>query len=235
MRNYLSYGGGVNSTALLLLLHEQGIEHEAVYINHGCDWPETYEYVSMIAEKYPITILTPKIEGFTNLYEYLFAKGKIPMRFPRWCTQDWKSNPLMKYYQTPAFVHIGYAYDERQRAKIHSEKGIEYRFKLIEDEITRKGCVNIIKNHGLSVPTKSGCWFCPFQPVKEYKQLRRKHPELFCKVVKLEERHYEVAWDRYMRCDATTILHKPISKVIDNKDQKYLFEEMEYPPCQCGL
>jgi tRNA U34 2-thiouridine synthase MnmA/TrmU len=33
MRNYLSFGGGVNSVAMMLLLLDEGIEFEAVYVN----------------------------------------------------------------------------------------------------------------------------------------------------------------------------------------------------------
>lgn len=37
MKNYLSFGGGVNSTALYLLMQEMEIDFEAVYIDHGAD------------------------------------------------------------------------------------------------------------------------------------------------------------------------------------------------------
>ena len=50
-RRYLSFGGGVNSTALMLWLLDQGIDFEAVYADHGCDWPETRAYVAMLTER----------------------------------------------------------------------------------------------------------------------------------------------------------------------------------------
>jgi len=46
MKKYLSHGMGVNSTALMLLLEDEGIEFESVFIDHGGDYPETYEYVN---------------------------------------------------------------------------------------------------------------------------------------------------------------------------------------------
>jgi len=42
---YLSHGMGVNSTALMLLLEDQGVEFESIFVNHGGDFPETYEYL----------------------------------------------------------------------------------------------------------------------------------------------------------------------------------------------
>jgi len=40
MKNYLSHGMGVNSTALMLLLADEGIEFESVFVYHGGDYPE---------------------------------------------------------------------------------------------------------------------------------------------------------------------------------------------------
>ena len=39
MMNYLSMGFGVNSVALYLLMQDLGMEFEAVFVNHGGDWP----------------------------------------------------------------------------------------------------------------------------------------------------------------------------------------------------
>ena len=70
MKNYLSFGGGVNSVAMYLYLMDQGMEpgdpdkgFEAVFVDHGTDWPETYEYVDMFKEKYPLTVLKPNQRG----------------------------------------------------------------------------------------------------------------------------------------------------------------------------
>lgn len=41
VKRYLSYGGGVNSTALLLLMHDEGLDFEAVFVDHGTDYPQT--------------------------------------------------------------------------------------------------------------------------------------------------------------------------------------------------
>jgi len=54
MKNYLSFGGGVNSVALYLYLLDQKVEFEAVFVDHGTDWPETYDYVEMFKKKYPL-------------------------------------------------------------------------------------------------------------------------------------------------------------------------------------
>ena len=64
---YLSYGAGVVSEALRLWLLENEYDFEAVWVDHGCDWPETIEFAYKIPN---LTILKPDVEGFDNLYNY---------------------------------------------------------------------------------------------------------------------------------------------------------------------
>ncbi|HPI98137.1 MAG TPA: phosphoadenosine phosphosulfate reductase family protein, partial [Synergistales bacterium] len=79
MKTYLSYGGGVGSTALLLWMMDKGWNFEAVFVNHGGDWPETYEYVEMInRDVKPITEVIPDYYGNT-IYEHAMRYRIIPM------------------------------------------------------------------------------------------------------------------------------------------------------------
>ena len=243
MRQYLSFGGGVNSVAMLLMLHEQKQDFEAVFVNHGTDWPETYEYLEMLQgwlkkRGLPqITELRPKvktIEGkvFDNLYDYCFFKRVFPFRQNRACTDRFKVVALEKYQIPPAWVYIGYAFDEAHRASIQSKKGLEYRWPLIEHEITRDGCIEIIKKHGLPVPMKSGCFICPFQSKAQWKELRSKHPDLFCKARQLENNYIEKRASEGK--PPLYISSAPLDMVI-NESQLILWEADEYPPCNCML
>lgn len=241
MRNYLSYGGGVNSTALLLLMHDLGMDFEAVYVDHGCDWPETIEYVNMLREKYPITVIKPEyVRGgkrvFNNLYDFCVYANIIPARMQRWCTASFKVIPLNKYFQPPAFIHIGIDASESHRAKIASDKGLENRYLLIEHGIDRHGCIDLIEKHELPVPIKSGCWFCPFQRIGQWRLLRRKHPDLWCKIISLEKQCIEYAKNNGRNKNNGYLLKKGITldKIVDDR-QAYLWGELDYPPCQCGL
>ena len=231
MLKYLSYGGGVNSTAMLILLHAEGWEFESIYVDHGCDWPETREYVEMIQKHFPITILKPNVEGESNLYDYAYWRKMTPSRTRRWCTDKFKVRVINKYVKKPCFSLIGFSTDEEHRAKFSIDKGIENRFPLLEYEISRQGCVDIIKASGFPVPIKSGCYFCPFQRIGQWKLLRRKHPDLFCKAVKLEQRRIE-------RLNETNgkpqyLADKPLLEVVKEK-QGVLWDDMK-PPCSCGL
>lgn len=245
MKNYLSFGGGVNSVAMMLLLIDEGVEFEAVYVWMP-DNPRTHEYIMMLESKgYPITIIFPEVKSvkgplgpvpgiYSNLFDYCWDRNVVPSILRRWCSGKFKSESLQKYYQNANFIYIGMAFEEQKRMSYTCFKTGENRYPLIEHELTRKGCKDLIKSHGLPIPDKSGCFFCPFQKPSEWKNLRRKFPDLFCRVVELEKRSVSVS----KRLGGEPFYLSPagisIDKVIEERN-RYLFADMAYPPCQCGL
>jgi len=229
--NYLSFGAGVNSVALYLHLSEMGQDFEAVFVDHGTDYPETYEYVEYFCSKYPVTVIKPK-EG--TLYDYCVAHKMVPATWPRWCTRQFKLSPIFKYYKTPCWQYIGIDAGEAHRARISSEKGVENRYPLIEADINRALCIKLIKRHGLKVPRKSGCFICPFQTIYEWKMLRMEHPELFCKAEQLEAINMEY---RKSKGKKPLFLYgnaRSLRSVVE-ENQLRLFGRDKYPPCNCGL
>jgi len=239
MRNYLSFGAGVNSVAMYLVLVDEGMTpgdaahgFEAIYVDHGGDWPETHKYVESFVKNYPVTILTPNVGGESNLYDYSARYKMIPSRRKRWCTDKFKVRVINKHITKPCFSLIGFSADEAHRAKITTEKGVENRFPLVERGIDRARCIEIIKSHGLPVPMKSGCYFCPFQRVGQWKKLRNEHPDLFCKAKKLEDDQI-IARAEHGK-GPLYLSAKPLSETINERQGK-IFEADEYPPCQCGL
>jgi 3'-phosphoadenosine 5'-phosphosulfate sulfotransferase (PAPS reductase)/FAD synthetase len=241
MKKYLSFGGGVNSVAMLLHLHDLGWKFEPLFVNHGCDWPETYQYLAgfqwwLKANGYPaIKILQPSVEGYSNLYEYCAHYRMTPSFVSRWCTDKFKVRVLHKYQQGPAFELIGIDAGESHRAKLKTKNGVESRYPLIELGINRAGCKQIIIDHGLPVPMKSGCWFCTYQRKHQWQQLRRDHPCLFVKAQELEQAQHE----RRDEAGKSKIFLVSGAKwnlsVLVEEDQAPIFSQDEYPPCQCGL
>lgn len=241
MRRYLSFGGGVNSVALYLLLMDQGMApgdpeagFEAVFVDHGGDWPETYEYVEMFRQKYPLTVLKPKVSGHDSIVAYCKDKKCVPTPIRRWCTDQFKVSVVHKYYQRPCWQYIGIDTDEAKRAKMSSTKGIESRWPLLEAEMSRADCVALIQRHGLPVPPKSGCWICPFQRAGQWRELRRTHPCLFRQAVDLERATMDKRRAMGKQPLSLAMSGKTL-EVIVNEAQGVLLPEFELPPCQCGL
>jgi len=214
---------------MLVLLEREGWDFETVYVDHGCDWPETRDYVLQIAKRFPITILTPEVEGCSNLYEYAWKHRMIPSRRVRWCTANFKVRVINDYVARPCYMLIGFSTDEAHRARFDYNDGIERRFPLLEYELDRADCVRIIKDAGLPVPMKSGCWFCPFQRKSQWRLLRQLHPDLFCKAQALEAR--EIAARAARGKGPLRLSDVPLVHVV-SESQPALFSELQ-PPCLC--
>jgi hypothetical protein len=246
MKNYLSFGGGVNSVAMMLLLLDQKQEFEAVFVDHETDWPETYEYFNMfqgwlkkngykeIIVLSPGNIRKKDNKHFNSLYEYCYFYKMVPSIMYRWCTRVFKVLPVHRYIKKPCFMLLGIDWGEAKRAKISTTAGVEHRWPLIEAEIDRDECKEIIKSHGLPIPMKSGCYICPYQRVSQWRELRIKHPELFCKAEKLENANKQYRIERGKKPLTLSPSGKSLRVIVDEK-QKMLFKDDEYPPCQCGL
>lgn len=185
MKQYLSHGGGVNSTALMLLLEQEGVEFESVFADTGVEFPETYQYLDYLRSMgFRITRITPCVGECKTLEEYCLKYQIIPAITRRFCTGKFKIKPLVSYYEKPCIEYIGYSADESRRALrsssiIRWKKGIKVEYPLIERRISRQGCIEIIKEARLQVPRKSGCWLCPFMSRKKVRKLYTEYPELY--------------------------------------------------------
>jgi hypothetical protein len=51
---------------------------------------------------------------------------------------------------------------------------------------TRSECVDTIKRHGLPLPGKSSCFFCPAMKNSEILRLRKEYPEYFARAIAME-------------------------------------------------
>jgi len=197
----LSFGGGVNSVALLILLAQGKIAHVdvALFADTGCEMPETYTYIEKVVKPFcktnNINFVTIKNENET-LLEHCQKLRLIPSRQQRWCTDKWKKRVIRKYLlahypnATKIVQLIGYAHGEEKRAS--NCKAENPKYPLIELKITRRKCKNLIRKAGLPVPVKSGCFLCPQKHVKEWIRLYKEHPHLYyvCEQLELNSQCY---------------------------------------------
>ena len=234
MKRYLSFGGGVNSVALMLLLEDMGVEFEAVYCDHGGDWTETRDYIAMLqAAGHRITIIKPNVEGCENLYDYALWRRIAPSMLNRWCTDKFKVRPLNDYFKRPAQVFIGFACgEEKRQARRRPTEGVWHTYPLIDLCIDREGCKEVIAAHGLPIPDKSGCFFCPFQRVAEWRRLRDEHPCLFAKARELEMACIERRKAQGKPPWFLTGHDRPLDTVV-REGQPDLFGWRK--PCECNL
>jgi len=189
----LSYGGGVNSTALVILMVNAGWAGPIVFADTGCEWPETYDYLEYFTREWlaprglEITVLGAEARKSAGgdertLIEFCEARRIFPMLWRRWCTRGWKADVINHWAKERGLETqmLGIAADEAHRS-------IQHVRPLVTAGLTRNNCVGLIYAEGLSIPPKSSCYLCPLQQKHAWRVLYDKHPALFERVARLEE------------------------------------------------
>lgn len=258
----ISYGGGVQSTALLVLAAQGVIDYKyALFSNVGDDseHPATLDYVRNVAtpwaEKRGVEIIelrrTKRDGSQPTLYEELTDKTKrsigIPVRMPngapgsRRCTSDYKIAVVDKWMrkhgatvEEPGHVAIGISTDEMQRL---NNRPIDpwkvIDYPLIDLRLDRSRCKTIIADAGLAVPPKSSCFFCPYHRPQVWAEMRRDEPELFAKAARLESVLIERAQEISGHPVFLTAKNKPLTEAI-SEAQSPLFTEEGPESCDSG-
>lgn len=198
--NILSFGAGVNSTALIIEMVKRNMKPDIVlFADTGSEQPETYKHLEVMERWFKINNINFQIVRShynQKLYDYYFDKKLTPSRKFRDCTDKFKKQPQLKFMRQFKDVgvvqHIGIAYDEIYRA-IKQEKNnkdpkwLKTRYLLCEWKMTREDNIKTIKDAGLPIPIKSGCFCCPFQGQESWKWLWKTHTDLFSKAIRMEE------------------------------------------------
>ena len=191
----LSFGAGVNTVALMVMLVRDNAPLDGVvFADTGGETPDTYDSVE-VARRYldscniPFRVVKARPRD-TDLYGTAHRRRVIPSVQWRWCTRDFKVNPIHRYYKTlgkHVNQYVGIAYDEVHRMKDSREEYVTNLYPLVDLRLTRDDCIDLIAEAGLPIPEKSGCYFCPFNSTVRWRRLLDQHPSLFEKAIELEE------------------------------------------------
>ena len=189
----LSFGAGVNTVALMVMLvRDEAPLDGVVFADTGGETPDTYRSVDVAREyldgrQIPFAVVkAPK----TDLYGTALRRRVIPSVQWRWCTRDYKVNPIHRHYRNlerHVNQYIGIAFDEVHRMRDSRVPFVTNLYPLIDERLTRQDCIDIIAEEGLPIPEKSGCYFCPFNSTERWRSILERYPELFDKAIELEE------------------------------------------------
>jgi hypothetical protein len=208
----LSYGMGVDSTAVLVGWAKRGIIPEAIlFADVGDEKPETYAYLDIMQAWLteqgfpPITVVRNRVNpnrckhgGYTTLFGNCWRNRTVPsLAFGRKaCSQKWKAAALDKYVrkhwpETQVQRAIGYdagPKDSKRGGKLVPTEWDEFVFPLRQWGWDRERCKAEIAAAGLPVPCKSACFFCPSTQKDELAELCQTHPELVALAIAMEDR-----------------------------------------------
>lgn len=210
----VSFGGGVQSTALLVLAAQNRIDFRTfLFANVGTDseHPATLRYIEEHARPYAtkhhleLMELHRKRNGKPDTLRDGIRRGvSIPARrskdgppMIRSCTRDYKIKVVAAEIRrrggsktNPGIVALGISTDEIERARTI---GVDPRnpiqsitYPLLDLGLRRTDCKSIIATAGLPIPPASSCYFCPFHDREAWRKLKRETPHLFAQATTLE-------------------------------------------------
>lgn len=212
--NIVAYGGGTDSTAMIIECVNRGIKIDYIlFADTGAEKPHTYAYVDnfskwCVKNGMPEIITVKKKGNGETLEENCFRVKCLPSIAygHKTCSQKFKIQPQDMFFNNLPEAKkiwksgqrltkfIGYDATETVRAeKINirerekPSKKYKFKYPLIEWGIKRKQCIEIIEKAGLCQPGKSACYFCPSSKPSEIKQLKHSYPDLFDKAIAMED------------------------------------------------
>ena len=99
----------------------------------------------------------------------------------RQCTNQWKIAPLRRFARSIlgktsrecVEMWMGISLDEWHRMRTADVKYIKNIYPLVDRRISRSFCVAWLESHGLDVPPKSVCTFCPYHNKDSWKRIKK--------------------------------------------------------------
>lgn len=201
-----SYGGGTNSTAMLIECVRRKVKVDLIlFADTGGEKPHTYEYTRRFDEwlrsnEMPGITWVRKEGNGETLEENCLRCNMLPSIAYgfKGCSHKYKIEPQDKYCNNwaPAKAEwkagrkvtklIGFDADEEHRAKIPEDKKYRYEYPLVEWDMGRDECLETISKARLCPPGKSACYFCPSSKPSEIRQLANVYPELIERALTME-------------------------------------------------
>jgi len=178
----VSFSGGKDSLAVLLLALESGLDFSIFFLDTGIELPETVEYVGEIERRYGIKI--DRISAHNAFFENLEHFGP-PGRDYRWCCKACKLGPTTRYilenYERGLLTLIG---QRRYESFERMRKGRVWKNEWVPNQLSaspiqewssldvwlyilwKRAPINIWYRRGL---TRIGCYLCPSSDLADFK------------------------------------------------------------------
>lgn len=228
----LSYGAGVQSTALLVMsnLGDHGVpradlaifadtKDEPGWVYDQLEWAKSWSKIPV--ETVTAGRLSDRWESGGAFIPAFTGNGGMLNRV---CTERFKVRPIVNRLRGHGQVTLmlGISLDEAHRMKPNAQKWITNTWPLIAARLTREQCQRYLESRGIERPKKSACVYCPFHSDSHWLDLKTNHPAEWDRAVAFDEKirngTKSVKWAAY--------LHKsmrPLPEVDLNENQIEMF------------
>tara|TARA_R100000049_G_C1911966_1_gene59116 strand:- start:10 stop:792 length:783 start_codon:yes stop_codon:yes gene_type:complete len=211
----VAYGGGTNSTAMLIGFVDKGIKPDVIlFADTKAERPDTYVFIDIFS-KWLVDNGLPEItivergeyttkkgvvvgNGLEKQCHHLKSLPSIAYGFKS-CSDNYKMQPQHRFIREipevkeiwedkkPITKYVGFDNDEWYRVRHSIDWRYINEFPLVDWAWGRKECVKAIADAGLPQPKKSSCFFCPSMRKNEILAMNKVFPDLVQRAIKIEE------------------------------------------------
>ncbi|MCK5711546.1 MAG: hypothetical protein KAI25_02405, partial [Hyphomicrobiaceae bacterium] len=197
----VSFGGGVQSTAIALLVEQGRLPQPVswVFADTGDEPQEVYDHVERWCGRLPIQIVSGTTSG-SLMQDYIDGvnAGENPPQPPLWiddpdkpgsrmpmrrqCTERYKIRVIKRFLrerfdirpgQGPQVTQwLGISTDEAHRMKPATAGWYAIEWPLIDLKMRRTDCLKLLAASGESAP-RSACRYCPYHSNAEWRRLKQ--------------------------------------------------------------
>ena len=188
----VSFSGGKDSLAVLMLVLNSDIKPKLFFIDTGLEFPETIDHVKNISKKFGLELIIGKpTNTFWDGLKYFGPPGKDY----RWCCKTCKLGPttrqIKQHFPNGVLMFIGQRrYESQQRANkemiwhnpwvpgqvgaspIQHWSALHIWLYLFEQNVE----FNSLYEQGLE---RIGCWLCPASDLADFRTVSELHPDYY--------------------------------------------------------
>lgn len=220
MKYYVSWSGGKDSTATIILAHLHKIPIDGIVFSEvmfdksrgiSGELPEHIDFIKNKAKPlfeswgYTVEILHAE-KDYLDCFFHVLEKSKDETaigKYKGWliagmcdANRDLKLKPIHRYYKSfdlagkACTQYVGIAIDEPKR--LERLRGTNKISLLERYGYTEQMAFDLCKKYALLSPVyefsrRGGCWFCPNQGYVEFAYIKRKYPELWEELRRLDK------------------------------------------------
>jgi phosphoadenosine phosphosulfate reductase len=187
----VSYSGGKDSLATLLLVKKAVQDFDVLYINTGLEFPETTQNVHDVVDKYGLKLKTAEAESFWDA-----APGFGPPSVEaRWCCKVCKLGPITSLiedsYADGCLTFIG---QRRYESEVRARSERVWRNPWVGNQVSASPIQHwtalhvwlyLFKENAPYNPLyekgfdRIGCWLCPSASLADYGFVKASYPDMW--------------------------------------------------------
>jgi phosphoadenosine phosphosulfate reductase len=187
----VSYSGGKDSLAMLLVVLKALGPVPLLFADTGLEFPETYENVKIVSEKYGLEVL--RTDGINTFWE-TFAEQGPPAVNARWCCKVCKLTPVTNLIRERWGECLSFIGQRRYESAARAQSERVWRNRNVRIQLSaapihnwtalhvwmyimrEKAPANVLYMHHLD---RIGCFMCPSSDMALIHMIAEDYPELW--------------------------------------------------------